>query len=368
MSLHAIIPAGGAGTRLWPLSRRSHPKFLLPLAHPRQSLLTQTVARLAPMCESITLVTGEAHATAATAHVKAALAECQQLPALEVLIEPGGRNSMPAIGLAAYRIRQRYGEDALVGSFAADHTFSDPALLRRTLEVAMKAAADGGYLVTLGIEPDHPATGYGYIKVARNADAGGNCGWRAVENFVEKPQPERAAQFVREGYLWNAGIFVATVGYLNQALRRHQSAMADTLEELARQWEECDHQERASRWEQLTPIAIDYALAEPEARSGQVRVVPLPAAAGWADVGDFANLTPACPYGGQVHTIGVAAGLGYHALATQAWHPAQVFVVGLEECVVVQTPDVILVTDRAHAQQVGQIPTYLAELGLDHLQ
>lgn len=391
MALHAIIPAGGAGTRLWPLSRAAHPKFLLPLTDPTRSLLTLTVARLAPLCESITIVTGADHAATVSQHARAALANEQHQPQLEIVIEPAGRNSMPAIGLAAARIHHRHGPHAMVGSFAADHTFTNSNLLRQAVTSAIEAAADGTHLVTLGIEPDHAATGYGYIQPAPavNTAAGGQerrpatgCArkstqagaaqpgeahatpaWQEVANFVEKPSAVRAEQFLQQGYYWNAGIFIATAGYLLGALADHQPALASALDALAQEWDELEPHARAARWEKLTPIAIDYALAEPQAQLGAVRVVALPRAAGWVDVGDFtalANYTNA--YRQALLSVDTDA-TAWASAPTSTWEPKPVVVVGVENCIVVQTPDAILVTDQSRAQTVGKVAQKLRENG-----
>ncbi|MDO5721475.1 MAG: sugar phosphate nucleotidyltransferase [Actinomycetaceae bacterium] len=396
-NLHAIIPAGGAGTRLWPLSRADHPKFLLPLTHPDRSMLTQTVARLSPLCDSITIVTGAHHAQAVGEHARDAIAG--EDTTLEILVEPCGRNSMPAIALAAERIRARCGDDALVASFAADHTFADEDVLRGCVQVAMQAAGTGEHLVTLGVEPTYAATGFGYIKPASPAvdDASNDhdtaakvdsdfsrvdtaamvdsdfcgastaaAGATAVDAFVEKPDAATATGFVQQGYLWNAGIFVATAGYLHRALRTHLPALAADLTELAASWLQMDDTSREVRWSQLPSIAIDYALAEPEAEAGRVLVVPLPANAGWADVGDLTALEKyQHPFHADVTVVeaqNVSAYVGGRE-EKPGWEPAHISVVGVDDCIVVQTPDGIVITSTQAAQSVGKLPAILRDSG-----
>ena len=156
--LHVIIPAGGAGTRLWPLSRRRRPKFLLDLAGTGRTLLQGTVDRLEESASSVTIVTGQAHRDG----VLAQLPEFASSDDRTLLIEPSGRDSMAAIGLAAYVVRERFGDDAIVGSFAADHLIARPELLRSAVETAIGAAREG-YVVTIGLTPTEASTAYGYI-------------------------------------------------------------------------------------------------------------------------------------------------------------------------------------------------------------
>src|SRR5688572_1488579 len=194
----AVVPAGGAGTRLWPLSRARHPKFLLDLTGSGRSLLQATVDRLEPLTgDRVVVVTGAAHADAVRG----------QLPNLaveRVLAEPSPRDSMAAIGLAA-AVVEREDPDAVIGSFAADHVIPDTAAFEAVIREAAEVARDG-HLVTIGVEPTHPSTGFGYIRTG-DALAGAATALHAVE-FVEKPDAERASRYVASGdYRWNAGMF-----------------------------------------------------------------------------------------------------------------------------------------------------------------
>ncbi|WP_084799313.1 mannose-1-phosphate guanylyltransferase [Gleimia coleocanis] len=350
-NFHAIIPAGGAGTRLWPLSRREKPKFLLPLNHPDKSMLQCTVERLLPVAESVTVVTGKKHYDAVVAQVL-------RYPQVNVIAEPSARDSMAAIGYAAEVLRNRYGDDVMVGSFAADHAITDVALFQKCVRTAVEAAQDR--IVTLGIIPDAPSTAYGYIKPVFSTGE-----VQEVERFVEKPDVFTAASFVQQGYLWNGGIFVMLASLLKRVLDRHHPQLSAGLTALAR--EDFSAPEFVACWERLTKIAFDYAVAEPAAAEGLVAVVPLPARVGWSDVGDFAAL-------GRVQS----AGLGGVALAELAWDgqsvqlldsvsegdESRVFAtdgtrllvsVGLGAVHAVITEDVILIAPLEAAQQVKQV-------------
>lgn len=347
--LHAIIPAGGAGTRLWPLSRASHPKFLLPLEQSDRSLLHATVERLAPIAQTITIVTGQSHEDA----VRAQLADYANI---RVVCEPAGRDSMPAIGLASELIRAEFGSDAIVGSFAADHVITEAALFRDYVRQAMMVAARG-YITTLGIEPSHPSTAFGYIKPG-DAIMEGAC---VASEFVEKPDAVRAETFVADGYLWNAGIFIMQTGALHDALAAYQPRLATQLPPLAQTWYDLNDADRAARWSELTAIAFDYAVAEPAAREGAVAVITTSATVGWSDLGDFESLTHHC--GGAYALEPPTAVDARSARVFGSPDTPPVFIVGIDECIVVYTEDALLITTADAAQKVKEIPLKLKETG-----
>lgn len=205
--IHAIIPAGGAGTRLWPLSRRERPKFLLDLTGAGRTLLQGTVARLEPLAATTTIVTG-------AAHVEAVAAQLPGVPAESILAEPSPRDSMAAIGLAAAVIARRHGPDAVVGSFAADQVIADEAAFAGAVRQAA-ALAEDGWVVTIGIEATHPSTAFGYIHAGEPTSVPGAPEGRVVLGFTEKPDAATAAAYLATGeYRWNAGMFVVRAGVL----------------------------------------------------------------------------------------------------------------------------------------------------------
>lgn len=346
--LWAVVPAGGAGTRLWPLSRSTSPKFLHDLTGAGRTLLQQTWDRLEPVVgDRVLVVTGVAHQDAVR----------RQLPGLaatRVVAEPAPRDSMAAIGLAAAMV-EREDPDALIGSFAADHVIEDPDAFASCVREAADVAATG-LLVTIGIEPTQPATGFGYIHAG--AALAGFPSARAVTEFVEKPSSERATAYVESGeYRWNAGMFVCRASVLLDLLAENHPDLAAGLREIAAAPERLEEV-----WEGLQKIAIDHAVAEPAGAAGRVAVVP--GDFGWVDVGDFAALGELLPDRGDgLRVLGEGAVLASDASGLVVPHDRTIAVLGLHDVVVVDTGDALLVTTTAHAQQVKGIVEVLKQTG-----
>lgn len=341
----AVVPAGGVGSRLWPLSRPERPKFLLDLLGTGETLLQATLARLAPLTDNVLVVTGERHAAAVAA----------QAPGLApnaVLAEPSPRDSMAAIALAAAVIEHRHGP-RIMGSFAADHVIPDAAAFRAAVRRAAGAARDG-LVVTVGIKPTEPSSAFGYIE---SGDAYSD-GVRRVRAFTEKPDAETAARMIATGdFVWNAGMYVVRTDVLLGHLARLLPPLEQGVRRIAAAW---DGPERAAVlaevWPTLTRIAIDHAIAEPVAAEGSVAVVP--AAFEWHDVGDFASLADlAVPdadgttrVGSPGHVVTVDA-----ANAVVVGSARTVAIVGLDDVVVVDSEDALLVVRRGAAQAVKDV-------------
>ena len=368
--LHVIIPAGGAGTRLWPLSRRNRPKFLLDLAGTGRTLLQGTVDRLEETASSVTIVTGRAHRDG----VLDQLPEFASSDERTLLIEPSGRDSMAAIGLAAYVVRERFGDDAIVGSFAADHLIARPELLREAVATAIDAARDG-YVVTIGLTPTEASTAYGYIAPGPalsdgSGESDAERGARRVAEFVEKPDADTAARYVAAGYLWNAGMFIVSAGVLASHLARLLPDMHARLETIARAWGTPEFDEvLADNWPHLTKIAIDHAIAEPVAADGGVAVVPADAELGWTDLGDFEALTGIVAEAGNLgEALRVESdGAAVFGSLTQDGDGPLVALVGVPDVAIALTPDAILVTRRDRAQSVKAVVDQLVEQGRSDL-
>jgi mannose-1-phosphate guanylyltransferase len=358
---HAVVPAGGAGTRLWPLSRSDHPKFLHDLTGSGCSLLQGTWRRLAPLTDGICVVTGFAHAHAVA----------EQLPQLaeaDLLVEPSARDSAAAIGLAAAVLHARDPE-AVIGSFAADHVIADEAAFAAAVVEAV-AVARTGALVTVGIEPTHPATGFGYIRAGAPLDVPGAPSAVAVEDFREKPDADTAARYVASGeYRWNAGMFVARAATVLELLDEYQPALGAGLRRLGAAWDG-PQQQRVLRevWPRLPRIAFDYAVAEPAAAAKRVAMVP--GGFGWDDVGDFHSLAEVLPVAAdRLQVLGDERRV-LSRDSTGVVIPSSgrlVAVLGLDDVVVVDTPDVVLVVPRARAQEVKYLVDELKVQGRSDL-
>jgi mannose-1-phosphate guanylyltransferase len=351
----AVIPAGGAGTRLWPLSRAGSPKFLHDLTGSGRSLLQSTWDRLEPFTGArVMVVTGRAH-------LAAVRDQLPDLPADQLLAEPSPRDSMAAIGWAAAVLEAR-DPQAVLGSFAADHVIDDPEAFRGCVAAAVDAAADG-FLVTIGIEPTHPATGFGYIEVGERLGDGPA---HAVAQFVEKPDLARAVDYLATGrFRWNAGMFVVRASALLDLLAQWHPDLAAGLRALA-----ADPSRLDEVWPALEKIAIDHAVAEPASRAGRVAVVP--GTFGWDDVGDFASLGALLPDADRMPGVRVLGDTSDVRVVDSSGVvvPASgrlVAVVGLDDVVVVDTPDAVLVMAKDRAQDVKSVVDALRAEGRTEL-
>ncbi len=347
-----VIMAGGRGTRFWPLSRRHRPKQVLPLAG-EQSLLRQTVARLLPMvpAERILVVTGP--------DMEAAVrAELDQLPAANVLVEPSGRNTAPCIGWAAVEIQRRAGPQARVAVLPSDQVIERPDELRAALELALRVAGSTDSIVTLGIRPSRPETGFGYLELGEEVDRQGDLRVRRVVRFHEKPDLERARRWSQGGqHLWNAGMFAFTVGTMRAAFAQHLPRSAAALDLLL-----ASPERLPELWTELEATSIDYGIME---RASSTLTVPCDP--GWSDVGAWpavGELLPELPGGrGRAGRCVAVQSAGNTVLVPDKL----VALVGVQDLVVVDTADALLVMDLAHAQELRQVLAELDALGLTAL-
>ena len=279
-SFWAVIPAGGAGTRLWPVSRAALPKFLLPLTGNR-SLLQQTVDRLSPLAppDRTLVVCGPAHAAGVARQLP-------ELPTANVVVEPLPRGSGTAIGLAAALIA-RVDPTAIMGSFAADHAVTDQDAFLCSIRTAIEAAEDG-WLVTIGLTPTRPETGYGYIERTEDGvrESAHGTAFRA-DRFVEKPDLKTAKGFLETGrFAWNASMFVWRVQTLLDEMKRLLPDLHDALVRIAAAWDTSEQENvLASIWPELAEVTIDHGVME-----HAKRVAVVPAAMGWSDIGDWHGL------------------------------------------------------------------------------
>lgn len=341
-SFHAIVPAGGSGTRLWPLSRAGRPKFLLPLPGPR-TMIQETVNRLLPLCDArnLLVLTGSAHA----AEVRRQIPE---LRAEQVIVEPMPRGSGPAIGLGV-AIAAKRDPDAIVGSFAADHIVTEPERFNAAVQAAIETARQG-YLVTIGIQPSYPETGYGYICAGGVLAQHNDLIVSRVEEFKEKPDVTTATRYVESGeYLWNASMFVWQARTLLEEMQRHLPGLATSIETIAAAWDTPEREQiLAQIWPTIQDVTIDHGILE---KSDRVAVVP--GDFGWTDLGDWHGF-------GTVASDDPLANVAINAelLASDVQgavvmgNGRLVALLGLRDIVVVDTDDALLICDRSRTQEV----------------
>ncbi len=348
--LRVLVMAGGRGTRFWPLSRARLPKQCLPLAGER-TLIQRTVARLKGLVdpEEILVATGRGMEDA----IRAQLPE---LPPENFLVEPRGRNTAPCIAWGAVEIARRAGGEAVMAVLPADHVVSDEQLFRDTLAAAARAASETNSLVTIGIKPTRPETGYGYLWLGGELGRWGDKAFHRVRRFVEKPDHKTAQTFLESGdYLWNAGMFCWTVDAIRDAYREYLPGTWAAMEALAHKPGTIE-----DLWERFDATSVDYGVME---RSRGVLTVP--GSFGWSDVGAWTALPEvlAATAGGCVRAADTVV---IESQDNVVHAPGKlVALLGVSGAVVVDTPDVLLISRRERAQEIREITKELRRRGLD---
>jgi mannose-1-phosphate guanylyltransferase len=353
--VYGLILAGGRGTRFWPKSRRATAKQVLRLFGDR-SLIQQTVDRLRPVLppERIWILTN--------GHLRdEIIRQLPEVPKRQILAEPAQRNTAPAIGLAA-QILHGLDPESIMGVFPADHVIGKPREYIRLLKSALKAAR-AGKIVVLGIQPRWPETGYGYIEFPKGVRPGGSDAL-PVKRFREKPDAKAAARFLKAGnFYWNAGMFFWKTSVLLDALRQHLPKTASILASLPRFDSRTFAKGLVEAFPKTENISIDYAVLERAAN-----VVGLPAGdIAWNDVGSWNAVYElhARDRGGnalRTHTM-IENSTGNYVDAEKKL----VALLGVNDLIVVDTPDALLIADRGHAQQVGDLVKLLEAAGHHHL-
>lgn len=349
--LYVLIIAGGRGTRFWPRSRRKLPKQCISLDG-HATLIQRTLKRVLPLvpAEQVLVVTS----------ADMALALFEQLPELpdgNILVEPVGMNTAPAVGWGAMEVAKRSeGSNPVMCVLPSDHVIQDEEVLLATLRAAAKAARATNALVTIGLEPLHPETAYGYLKCGEELGRWDDKPFARVERFVEKPDAETAARYLEDGhYLWNAGMFVFAVDAVRDSFRQHLPNTWAQLERLRHSPHRLEE-----LYPKLDPISIDYGIME---RAGHVLTVR--ADLGWSDVGSWDALREHLP------AVEGGVGLARHTVALDATGnivhaPGKlVALMGVDGLVVVDTGDVLLVCRSEDAQRVRELAGRVAEQGLD---
>lgn len=358
--VHAVILAGGSGTRFWPASRRDRPKQLLPLAGRQgEPLIAATVRRLDPLVPP-------AHVWIATGGriADATAAALPLVPRQQILVEPVARNTAAPIGWAAATIARR-DPDAIVAVLPADHFIGDEPAFRAVLERALHAASEG-WLATIGIVPTRPETGYGYIEVGDRLEQAGD-GVKSVIRFVEKPDRARAAEFLAGGkHLWNAGMFFFRAGVMKDAIAKHLPALAAGLEELDAAAARGDEAATLARvFPTLPSISIDHGVME---KASRLAVVP--GSFGWNDIGSWEVTWELAAHDAEGNaappgTVTVDAQNNLvKDLSSPGAGPRKTFaLVGVRDLVVVHTDDAVLVIPRERAQDVRAVVDALQARG-----
>ena len=341
---YVVIMAGGRGERFWPQSRLRKPKHLLPIVGD-SPMLAQTVERLGGLvpAEQVFVITN-------TEQRDAVLESCPGLLPERVIGEPQGRDTAAAVGLAALLVEQTE-PGAAFALLPADHVIADGEGFRKVLAGAFEAAEQNDYLVTIGIEPDFPSTGYGYLKQGEKLETAGSLPVHRVEQFVEKPDLAKAENYLDAGgYFWNAGMFVWRPEVILGAIARHAPELSDGLNELSAQWRSTTSIAQAmdAVYPSLQKISIDFAVME-KAED----VVMLQSAFDWDDVGEWPAIArhyPADTMGNVFKGSGVALEASGNLTYAEPGHT--ISLLGVKDLIVVQSGDATLVCHKDYAQQV----------------
>jgi len=354
--VHVTILAGGSGTRLWPRSRQGRPKQLLNLVGAR-SMLQQTVGRVLPLvpAERLYILTGPDHAMLIQEQLP-------EIPPENILIEPAPRGTAPCLGLAAMRLSLAHPGQSVMISLHADHCVAQEERFREALLAAV-VTARRGHLVTIGIIPNAPETGFGYIE--RGASLGWEQGLEVyrVARFTEKPPLERAKEFVAsERFYWNTGYFAWTLERILGEFRRLQPEMHAQLDEIAAAVDTPEANQVLQRiWNGIAPLTIDVGIME---RASDVAVIPCDL--GWNDVGSWASLFDILPHDEQGNVVMVEGQhIGLDTAGSLIYSEGRlVATIGINDLIVVDTGDVLLVLPKSRAQDVSALVKELRARGL----
>ncbi|MEX1051980.1 MAG: sugar phosphate nucleotidyltransferase [Patescibacteria group bacterium] len=349
---HAVIMAGGTGTRLWPVSRQATPKQFQNLIG-NQSLLQQTYARLSGIFppERVWVVVGEQHQALVSQQLP-------ELPAQNIIAEPCGRNTAAATLLAALTIQHQDPDAVLFGLVPADHYIGKPEVFQKTTDAALCFLdTHPEYAVTIGIHPTEPNTGLGYIKVGERLEKIAGKTVAKADSFHEKPNQKMAEQFVASGdYVWNGGYYLFTAGQMIEYFRQLAPAISSGVEKYL-------HDQTHENYAAIPSQSIDTAIAE---KLDKLAVIAVEME--WSDVGNWAALHEILASIGQSSQVVTGDHIGNNSDNSLIMGGNKLIVtVGVNNIVVVETDDVILICDKGSVQDVKKIVEQLQEQGRGHL-
>ncbi|MCK4355545.1 mannose-1-phosphate guanylyltransferase [Candidatus Bipolaricaulota bacterium] len=346
----AVIMAGGRGERLWPLSRKETPKQFLKLLGER-TLLQQTVERVLPLVplENTYVVVGREH-------VGIVREQLPKLPRQNIIVEPMGRGTAPCVGLAAMRL-SRIDPEGVMIVLPADHVIADEERFRHLLDNATTIAEAGTHLITLGITPDRPATGYGYIQ-ARLSKGDAKAPVLEVERFTEKPDRDTAQRFLDEGnYYWNSGMFIWKIDAILREMEEHMPKLHSELIAIEERAGTPNYEETlAQTYAEQEVNSIDYGVLE---KSERVLVLPT-GEIGWSDIGDWSALNEVLETDEEGNLIRAShIGIDTSNCTILSRHESGskrlIATLGLSDVVIIDTDDILLVMDKSRAQEVKRI-------------
>lgn len=349
--MQVLILAGGSGTRFWPLSRQTRPKQLLALGDER-SLLQRTVARLAPLVPP-----ADVWVSTTAALAPAVRSQLPDVPPAQILTEPTGRNTAPAIGWSLLQMRPAT-DDGTVAVLPSDHHIRDEPAFRAALQGAALEVAASDRVMTLGVTPTRPETGYGYLEVAAKFTPDRPA--LRVARFTEKPDAATAGRFLDSGrYLWNAGMFLFRRGRMLQLLHALAPGLGAGLDALV----DAPADAVAAAYAQLPSISIDHAVME---RLDDLGTLPLDC--GWSDLGAWDALAELLEADAPQRLV-TGDAQTHDGSGNLVWNdaPGHVALVGVDNLVVVRTADAVLVLPRERAQDVRSVVARLREQGRDEL-
>ena len=347
-----VIMAGGVGTRFWPRSREKFPKHLLPIVG-KDTMLQNTVKRLDPL-----VLPGDTFVVTNRLQKSAVMKQLPQIPEEHVIVEPVGRNTAPCIGLAALHVR-RLDPEAVMVVLPADHIIRDEEAFRSALSLAVATARESSSLLTIGITPTHPETGYGYIQFV-NDDTAENPyreqGVMRVKTFAEKPNAQTAEQFLASGdFLWNSGMFVWRVDAILEQIRICLPDMYAQLEKIDDAIGGPHYQQTLeTAYGMIRGISIDYGVME---KSGSVYVIP--GSFGWYDLGSWDEVSRVSGKDDNGNSI-TGKVIQKDTKNTYIYSPDKVVAtVGVEDLIIVNTDDALLICRKGRSQDVKEIADYL---------